>query len=228
MQKKELLGPKKNLPSTVSHLPIKEIMDDVVVMKDGTLRAVLLCSSINFILKGEEEQKAIVQAYVQFLNALDFSLQIVVQSRKLNIDGYLNKLDEMSRQQSNELLRVQTADYLSYIKELISMGDIMTKRFYVVIPYSPGADKRRGFFERLVSIFSAATSVQLSRTQFTKYLEATEQRVNYIISGLNSLGLKSVRLDTQGLVELYYTSYNPDLMETQKLAELDKLQVEGY
>ncbi|HLD86195.1 MAG TPA: hypothetical protein VJA28_01955 [Patescibacteria group bacterium] len=214
-------------PSTVTFLDIAEIRDDCVVMRDGTLRGVLLCSSINFALKSDDEQTATIQGYMQFLNSVDFPLQIVIQSRKLNIDGYLEKLKAMEKQQTNELLRVQIADYLDYVKELISLGEIMTKRFYMAAPYNPQADKRRNFFQRLVSVLSAAGTVKLTREQFERYAEALGKRMEFLISGLASVGLTALRIDTQGLIELYYNSYNPDLGEQQPLAPLDKLQVEA-
>ena len=214
-------------PSTVTFLDIAEIRDDCVVMRDGTLRGVLLCSSINFALKSDDEQTATIQGYMQFLNSVDFPLQIVIQSRKLNIDGYLEKLKAMEKQQTNELLRVQIADYLDYVKELISLGEIMTKRFYMVAPYNPQADKRRNFFQRLVSVLSAAGMVKLTREQFERYAEALGKRMEFLISGLASVGLTALRIDTQGLIELYYNSYNPDLGEQQPLAPLEKLQVEA-
>ena len=227
MPKRELAGKKKSLPSTTRYLDIGEIRDDAVVLRDGTLRAVLMCSSINFSLKSDDEQKAVVQGYVSFLNSLEFPLQIVAQSRKLNIDGYLANLNNIAKQQTNELLRVQINDYTAYVKELISLGDIMTKRFYVVVPYNPGSDKRRSFWERFVSIFSAAKAVRLSRDKFNKYLESLERRAGQVESGLASMGLTAVRLDTQSLIELYYTSYNPELRETEKLAGMDEIQVEA-
>lgn len=217
---------KSTLPSTTDTLSIAEIKENTVVMKDGSLRAVLLCSSVNFALKSEDEQAATIQAYVGFLNATDFPLQIVIQSRKLNIDGYLEKLNSLVRQQTNELLRLQMTDYIAYVNELLSLGDIMSKRFFVIVPYYPGEDKRRKFGQRLKSIFSAAGSVRLSRDQFVRYAEALEQRVGYVTSGLSSVGITAVTLDTQGLIELYYTTYNPDLTHSQKLAEVGKLQVE--
>ncbi len=227
MAKKGKAKPKKPKagPPTSSYLEIAEIHDNCVVMKDGTLRALFLCSSVNFALKSEDEQNATIQAYVSFLNSLDAPLQIVVQSRKLNIDGYLSKLEAMEKSQVNELLRVQTSEYLAYIRELISLGDIMTKRFYVVVTYDHRSDKRRSFWRRLLSVFTAAASIKLSRDEFARYAEALERRAGYIVSGLTSMGLKVARLDTQGLIELYYTTYNPELRERQKLVELDKLQV---
>lgn len=212
--------------STVTFLDISEIRDDCVIMRDGTLRAVLLCSSVNFALKSEDEQNATIQAYMQFLNSIDFPLQIVIQSRRLNIDGYLEKLKVIEKQQTNELLRVQIADYLDYVKELISLGEIMTKRFYLVAPYNPQSDKKRGFFQRLLSVLAAAGTVKLSRDEFARYAEALGKRMEFLISGLASTGLNAVRLDTQGLIELYYNSYNPELGEQQPLVQLDKLQVE--
>ncbi|MDZ4229861.1 MAG: hypothetical protein U1C53_01865, partial [Candidatus Veblenbacteria bacterium] len=147
-------------------------------------------------------------------------------SRKLNIDGYLEHLKALEKQQTNELLRVQIADYLDYVKELISLGDIMTKRFYVIAQYNPLSDKRRNFFQRLASVLSAAGTVKLSREQFERYAEALGKRMEFLISGFASMGLTAIRLDTQGLIELYYNSYNPDLGEQQPLAPLEKLQVE--
>lgn len=213
-------------PPTSSYLDIAEIHDNTVVMKDGSLRSVLLCSSVNFALKSEDEQNATIQAYVTFLNSIEAPLQIVVQSRKLNIDGYLAKLEQLEKQQTNELLRVQIGEYLSYIRELISLGDIMTKRFYVVVQYDPRSDKRRSWWRRFLSIFTAAEQVKVSRQDFLKYAEALERRVGFINSGLTSMGLTAVRLDTQGLIELYYTTYNPEVREQQKLAPLEKLQIE--
>ncbi len=213
-------------PPTQSILDISEVRDNCVVMKDGSLRAVLLCSSINFSLKSDDEQAATIQAYVQFLNSIDFTLQIVIQSRRLNIDGYLARLRALEKQQTNELLQVQIADYLGYITELISLGEIMTKRFYVVVPYSPGEDAKRSWFRRVLSVFRAASSVKLSRADFDSFAETLDRRTGYVTSGLASMGLSVVRLDTQSLIELYYATYNPDLKEQQPLASLDKLQVE--
>ncbi|HBZ36517.1 MAG TPA: hypothetical protein DEO26_02210 [Candidatus Veblenbacteria bacterium] len=227
MSPKNKMAKSKVGVSTVSFLDIAEVREDCVIMRDGTLRGVLLCSSVNFALKSEDEQTATIQAYMQFLNSIDFPLQIVIQSRKLNIDGYLEKLKVIEKQQTNELLRVQIADYLDYIKELISLGEIMTKRFYLIAPYNPQSDKRRNFFQRLLSILAAAGTVKLSRDEFERYAEALGKRMEFLISGLASTGLTAVRLDTQGLIELYYNSYNPELGEQQPLASLEKIQVEA-
>lgn len=208
--------PHKKAPPMQRYIPIDEIKEDTVIMKDGTLRAVLMVSSINFALKSEDEQNAIIVAYVNFLNTIDFPLQIVIQSRRLNIENYLARLAKVEKEQTNELLRIQIAEYRQYINELIQLGDIMTKRFYIVVPYNPLSDKQKGFFKRFVELFKSATIVRLSQERFTKRRRDLFQRVDHVISSLGSIGLKSVVLDTQSLIELYYNTYNPDLSERQK------------
>ena len=212
--------------STQKYLDISEIKEDTVVMKDGTLRSVLLISSINFALKSESEQNAIIAAYVNFLNTLDFPLQIVIQSRKLNIDGYLEKLKKSEKEQTNELLRMQIHDYREYVEQLIELGEIMTKRFYIVVPYNPLSDKQKKWFRRAIETFKAATIVRLSQDRFLKRKRDLMMRVEHVISSLNSIGLKAVILDTQSLIELYYNSYNLGLSERQKLVDLNQIQVE--
>ena len=217
---------KTKLPSTQRYLDISEIREDCIVLKDGTLRAVLLVSSINFGLKSEEEQKAVIAAYVQFLNTLEFPIQIVVQSRKLNIDPYLQALKERQKVQTNELLKAQMADYIDFVKELVELGEIMSKKFFVVVPYNPMGDKKRSFFARLSDVMSAGMVIRLKRERFEKYREQLFRRVENVISALSSMGLNAVPLDTQSLIELFYNIYNPVESETQKLEKLDKLRVE--
>jgi len=217
---------KTKLPSTQRYLDISEIREDCIVLKDGTLRAVLLVSSINFGLKSEEEQKAVIAAYVQFLNTLEFPIQIVVQSRKLNIDPYLQALKERQKVQTNELLKAQMADYIDFVKELVELGEIMSKKFFVVVPYNPMGDKKRSFFARLSDVMSAGMVIRLKRERFEKYREQLFRRVENVISALSSMGLNAVPLDTQSLIELFYNIYNPVESETQKLEKLDKLRIE--
>lgn len=225
MQSKKLAGSKPGSP-TQRHLDIAEIKSDTVVLKDGTVRAVLLISSINFALKSDDEQQAIISQYVSFLNSLEFPLQIVVQSRRLNIDKYIDRLKESERTQENELLKVQISDYRAFINELVTLGQIMQKFFFVVVPYSPLSDKRKGFFARMGEVFSPAGAVRLAERRFQQRVNALEMRVDHIRGQLNSMGLKSVRLDTQGLIELFYRVYNPEVLDTQKVSDADKLRVE--
>lgn len=214
-------------PSTQQFLDIAEIKEDVVIMKDGTLRAVLLCSSVNFALKSEEEQEAIISAYVGFLNALEYPLQIVVQSRKLNVEEYLNRLSEAQRAQTNELLKAQIADYRQFVAELISLGQIMSKRFYVVIPYDPLTNKRKGFFARIRETLVPALSLRLREEQFQQRRKDLLLRVESVASNLGSMSVSAAVLDTQSLIELYYTAYNPDVAEAEKLTDVGKLRIEA-
>lgn len=226
MHSKKLAGSKPGVPAQ-SYLDIAEIKEDLVVLRDGTLRAVLLVSSINFALKSEDEQNAIVQAYMQFLNSLDYPIQVVIQTRRLNIDDYLSKLKETELQQKNELLRNQIMDYRSYIRQLVDLADIMQKRFYIVIPYDPMQQVQKGIAEKVSAIFSPMVTIRLSAERFEKYKAALKLRCNNIISGLQGMSLTAVQLDTQSLIELYYTVYNPELFESQRMTDVGRLQLEG-
>ncbi len=219
-------GKNKISSSTQQHLDIAEIRDDTVVMKDGTLRAVIMVSSINFALKSEDGQNAVIDSYIRFLNNLSFSLQIVIQSRELDIDNYLEYLKVKEKEQTNRLLKVQTGDYIQYIQELTSLGKIMNKRFYVVVPYSALSDKRKNFFSLMGEALRPVTILRLKEKTFAKYREMLDRRVDSVIGGLESMGVVATRLDTQGLIELYYKTYNPETAKNQELAPLEKLRVE--
>lgn len=217
----------KNLTTTQRYLDILEIKDDVVVLKDGSVRAVILVSSVNFDLKSDEEQAAVISSYVQFLNSIDFPLQIVVQSRKLNIDSYLEKLKEIEKKQTNELLRQQTVEYRQYVQELVKIGDIMSKRFYVVVPYSDTSGRPKKFISRFVDAFSPTNIIHLRQKKFDEFRSELFKRVEYVMDGLASAGLKSAVLDTQSLIELYYDTYNPETEQQEQLVNLGKIQVES-
>jgi len=225
MPEKSLAKNKINV-STQQYLNIAEIKDDTVVMKDGTLRAVLLVSSINFALKSEDEQNAVIDSYVRFLNNLSFTLQIVIQSRELDIDNYLEYLKNKEKEQMNKLLKVQTADYIEYIKELTSLGKIMNKRFYVIVPYDPLSDKHKSFFNLLSEALKPATIIKLKDKTFKNYQEMLDRRIDSVTGGLESLGVAVARLDTQSLIELYYKTYNPETSQNQELVDIDKIRVE--
>ncbi len=224
MKSKKLAGNKITV-STQKYLDIAEIKNNAVVLKDGTLRAVLLVSSINFALKSEDEQNATISAYVSFLNSLDFALQIVIQSRKLNVDAYIEKLSEREKALTNELLRVQISDYREYVKELVDLGDIMSKKFYIVVPYSPVSQAgQKKYSEKVAGVFAPATTIKLKKEKFEQYQEMLEKRLDFVSSSLGSIGLSVARLDTQSLIELYYNTYNLDTYEQQKLVNVNKLR----
>lgn len=234
MQSKKLAGSKKG-PPTQRFLDIAEIKEDVVIMRDGTLRAVLLVSSINFSLKNVDEQNAIVQAYMGFLNSLSFPIQVLIQSRRMNIDDYLNRLKKAEKEQENELLRNQISDYRDYVAQLVKLGDIMQKRFYIVVPLDPATSgeesgeglKRRGFFNRIQELLTPSVAIRLSEKRFQDKRSQLMLRVNSVMGGLASMSLNGVMLDTQSLIELYYTVYNPELFESQRMEDINKLQLEG-
>lgn len=225
LQSPKLAG-NKPAASTQRFLDIVEIRDDVVVLKDGTIRAVLLASSVNFSLKSEDEQNAIVAGYVSFLNSFDFPIQIVVQSRSLNIDNYIAKVRNMEKEQTNELLRLQTADYREFINELVNIGQITSKKFYVVVPYNPASDKQKGFFARLRELFFPAPAIALKGSLFVERKKELLRRVDLVSSGLESIGVGTAVLGTQNLIELYYNTYNPVTMENQKMVDVKELRVE--
>lgn len=216
----------KYTQSTQRFLDIAEIREDTVILKDGTMRMVLLVSSINFALKSDDEQNAIIQGYISFLNSIDFTLQIAIQSRRLNVQGYIDKLAEIEKEQTNDLLRMQVKEYRQFIGELVELGEIMNKRFYVVVPYDPVSDEKRGFFARLKSALTPANIVKLSEDKFKKQRHELLQRVDHVLSGLNSMGLEAVVLDTQSLIELYYNTYNPEVSSLSPLVKIDDLQID--
>lgn len=227
MKDKKKQNQKAKRPSTQTHLPIAEIKDGAVVLKDGTLRKVLIVSSINFALKSEDEQNALISSYVGFLNSIDFPLQIVIQSRRLQIQPYLDKLIAQERKQLNELLRVQTADYRAFVEELVQIGQIMTKKFYVTVPFDPVTSKKRGFFARFGSVIRPSSTIRLKEERFQKHKEDLDMRVRQVAGGLQSIGLEVAELDTQSLVELYYQTYNPDVAFHESLAPMEQIQIEA-
>jgi len=195
-------------------------------MKDGDLRSVIMVSSINFALKNEDEQNAIIGAYVSFLNNISFPLQIVIQSRELNIEGYLAQLKQKEKEQTNELLKMQITEYINYIKELVSLSKIMNKRFYVIVPYNPLSDKKKGFLSRLTETFSPTSLIKMKEDKFTRLRKELGRRVDSVISGLSSIGLNTIELDTQSLIELFYNTYNPVTAAHEHLAEVEKIRLE--
>lgn len=213
-------------PSTQAHLPIAEIKDGVIVLKDGTIRAVLMVSSINFALKSEDEQNAVISAYVGFLNSIDFPLQVVVQSRRLQIKPYLEMLMKAEREQTNDLLRTQTADYRAFVEELVDIGQIMTKRFYVIVPYDPLSNKKKSFWARFKEVIKPALTVRLKEERFEQRKRDLTLRVRQVMGGLQSIGLQVAQLDTQAVIELYYATYNPSTAFAEELTKMGDLQVE--
>lgn len=216
----------QSTPSTQKYLQIAEIRDDTIIMKDGSIRSVLLVSSINFALKSEDEQNAIVSAYINFLNSMDSPMQILIQSRKLDLEQYLNYLKDAQAKQTNDLLKIQMAEYQQYITELVALGNIMTKRFYVIVPFEPFSSKTRGFWARLGDVLSPTAVVNMSQKSFAARQRELFTIVDRVISGLAGMGLRAQVLDTQALIELFYNTYNPTVAPSEKLENVNKLMME--
>ncbi|MEM5782234.1 MAG: hypothetical protein QXD43_03515, partial [Candidatus Aenigmatarchaeota archaeon] len=211
--------------STERFIDIETIKDDCVILKDGSLRAVLMVSGINFDLLSESEQEIVLDAYQSLLNSLDFPLQILVHSRKINLDSYLQKIKEIEKNEQNELLRLQIQEYHNFIDELIKSTNIMTKRFYVVVPYSPALISTTSSVNPIIQIFQKLplpfgrkkSNVQQqeidAETHFINNKLQLYHRVSAVISALRTMGLNAIRLKTPELIELYYNFYNPEKQE---------------
>ncbi len=207
--------------STQKHLLVSQIRDSMVVMRDGTLRTVLVVSSVNFALKSQQEQDALIYQFQNFLNSLEHPLQIMVQSRQLDLNTYLNSLTEMAQDQNNELLRFQMVDYIDFVTRLITLANIMDKRFFVVVPHDTVVIGK-GLFSSLLG--GRKTTPKFTLEQFARFKEEMTERVNVIVSGLGSMGLRAVQLNTQELVELYYSIYNPEEATTERLVDVEDLR----
>lgn len=229
-QEETMLSPKtakKEEETTQKFLNLDGIKNGVVILKSKALRAIVMCSSINFALMSEDEQKAKVFAYQDFLNSLNFPVQIVIQTRKLNISAYLEKVKEAERMQENELLRMQTAEYAEFIKSMVELANITTSHYYVVVPYSPaGLEATEGIMDKIKNIVSPASKIKEAQVGFAKQEEELLLRVNSVISGLGGVGIQTAQLNTQEIVELLYSWYNPDESTTEILGELEKLKIE--
>ena len=194
---------------TQTFLKLSEIRDETIIMQDGTLRAVLAISSTNFDLKSEEEQNALIYSYQRFLNSLEFHIQILLQSRKMDIGEYTGKLKGMMERQTNELLRMQTSEYIDFIDRLVESANVMNKNFYVIVPYemSVTATGSTSIFSK---IFGTGKTQQVTAKQqaFSDYKRQLDERVGSVAANLGSAGLRVVRLNTDQLIELVYNSYN--------------------
>ncbi|MFZ1626546.1 MAG: hypothetical protein WAT81_01935 [Candidatus Moraniibacteriota bacterium] len=223
----ELLSKKKSEgSSTQKYVDVEEIRDGVLILKTGALRAVLLVSSINFDLKSSEEQDAIIAQYQNFLNSLDFPVQITVQSRRFNIDPYIELLKEKEVQQANELLRFQMREYQGFIKNLTEISNIMSKFFYVVIPFSPVENAQGGFFQKMGDIFNQKKTAGLKNEVFDTYRTQLMQRVEHVVAGLSPMSVRATVLQTEELIELLYNSYNPSLFASTIVKNVESIELQ--
>ncbi len=188
-------------------VPIKEIRDGVAILQDSSLRAILLSSALNFALKSEENQEAIIFQFQSFVNSLDFSIQLLVQSRRLDIRPYIALLENRYKEQTGELFKLQTREYIEFIKKFTENSNIMTKTFLIVVPFTPAIAqaKKGGIIPRRQS----QNNVEEQIDQFEEHRSQLLQRVGVVEQGLTRCGLRIAQLGTEEITELFYKIFNP-------------------
>lgn len=205
--------------STQAHLNFAEVRDGIVIMRDGSLRMIIMCSPTNYDLKSPQEKDAIEFAYQGFLNGLHFPIQICIQSRKIDLDGYLDKLDQVLADQTNPLLAGLMEDYIFNIRDLLNEVNIMDKKFFVVVPYFVAEAAKDNIFKQLGAVFSNPKDVVQTSKQFEERKRELIQRTNTVAQGLAAIGVRAAVLRTQEIIELFYGSYNVDESQHQSLTD---------
>lgn len=202
-------NPRTNKRSTQEFVPVSEVRDGIIVMKDSSLRAILLASSINFALKSEDEQTAFIVQFQNFLNSLDFSVQIFVQSRMLDIRPYIATLEAAYKEQLDDLMRVQIREYIEFIRSFTEAANIMTKNFFLVVPYSQPALTKTGGTLSLLQMGRRHGNANEANKSFEEQVSQLEQRIAIVQQGLVRTGVRTVQLGTEEAIELLYKMFNP-------------------
>lgn len=192
-------------------VPIKEVRDGTVVLKDGSLRGILMTSTLNFALKSEDEQKSIIFQFQNFLNSLDFEVQIHVQSRKLNIEPYLDTIREKMKSQTNDLMLLQTREYVNFVKKFTESVNIMTKSFFIIVPYTPSVISRKG--SKIPFFSSNKNQDGTDFDQFEINKNQLDQRMSIVKQGITRCGIRASVLGSEEIIELYYKTFNPSDVE---------------
>jgi hypothetical protein len=205
--------------ATQTFVPIKEVKNGVMVLKDGSMRSIMIASSVNFSLKSTDEQEAIIYQFQNFLNSLDFPVQISVQSRRLDIRPYINLLENRQKENMDDLMKVQIREYIEFIKTFTNDIDVMTKNFYVVVPYtSPSIDIKKGIFSK------KDDSKKQKLESFEEDKIQLDQRVSVVVQGLSRCGIRTVPLGTEEIIEVFYKIFNPG--DVEKSLDLDLTQIQ--
>ncbi len=202
--------------ATQDFVPLKEVRDGIVVLKDGSLRAVLMASSINLALKSQDEQQAVIGQFQNFLNSLEFSVQFFVESRELDIRPYIALLEDRYVKELDDLMKIQIREYIAFIKDFTERANIMSKNFFIVVPYDPALVARGGGVGGALSNLLStgpSTAAVLTDEQFEQYRTQIEQRISVIEQGLVRTGVRVVTLGTEEVIELFYKLFNPGELE---------------
>jgi hypothetical protein len=216
----------KKFASLQRQMDIVDIKKGTVLLSDGSVRGVLAVSSINFDLKSQEEQEALVVAYQQFLNTLDFPIQILISTKKFDVDPYLSMLSKNKKKEENSLLKNQIEDYINFIEELTEITNIMSTYFYIIIPFYPIESKKDGFFEKISSSLNPKKVIYQQRESFETFRNQLYIRMEQIMDGLSGLGLKIAPLQTEELVELFYNFYNPSEFEYNEMENIEQIEID--
>lgn len=219
---------KQVVHSTQSSLLISEIKDGVVVLNDGSLKAVVMATAMNFDLMSSEEQDAVEYSYQGFLNSLHFPVQIIIRSKKMDLEKYLTMLKKQRQLLDNQLLAELMDDYIANIMGLIEDSNIMDKQFFVVVPYSPSVatkiTDKSTLLSGITNIFKPTKVVTFGEEDFKKYKQELSQRALLVVNGLNNIGVRAVPLSSQELIDLFYNFYNPGSAENQKMVDTEDLK----
>ena len=218
----------KNPNSTQNTLLLSEIRDNMVIMADGSFRAIIACKSINFDLMSSSEREAVEYSYQNFLNALNHPIQILIRSQRIDIGPYIDRLIEIRRNQDNMLLNVLMDDYIDYIDMLSQEANIMDKSFFIAVPYYPQGDvsnvveQGKGFFGKIFSQ-PKNTITKIDTIEYERAKTEIKNRVDAVMAGLFQIGIQSVQLGTKELGEMYYNFYNPDTAVREPLADFENV-----
>lgn len=188
---------KKTKGSARSQIGIKEVRDDILVLSDNSYRSILVTSSLNFELQSEEEQDALIDTFQSFLNALTIPIQILIRVRELDIERYLENIQTSRADEEQPVYKEQLRHYCQFIRKLISGNKILSRRFYLVIPYNSK---------------SAKGDFSLVKEQLM-----IEQEI--IIKGLEKMGMTAHQLTGLEILDLFYSFYNPEKAKIQPLVQ---------
>ncbi len=208
-----------SIASTQQNIPIAGMRDGIMILNDGQYRVIMEVTAVNFALKSEQEQNSLIFQYQSFINSLHFPVEIVVQSKRLDLSPYVEKIKKLAKEQTNDLLKIQTQDYADFINQLIDIANIMKKRFFIVVGYQPLSVKS-GILDKLFPKGKQVSTLKIPADEFDHYAKEIRQRAVSVAQNLGSMGLHCKQLSTQEMIEEFYLVYNPELAGKERLADI--------